>query len=183
MRYDAGQKARTRARILREAARRFREDGIAATGLKGLMGAAGLTVGGFYKHFGSKADLVRGALELSLERTVAFLGRVDPTDEAQKRRALRAYLGRWHVEHPAEGCPLPSLAAEVARADAPTRAFYDGAMQRLVDAVTPSLAGGDRARAWAIVATCVGGVLLARASQDPAQRDEILAACRDALAE
>ncbi len=58
MRKSAKEAANTRARIVATAAEKFREDGIVATGLNGLMGAAGLTHGGFYKHFASKDQLV-----------------------------------------------------------------------------------------------------------------------------
>ncbi len=53
--------AETRKRIVRAAAREFREQGIVATGLADLMKAAGLTHGGFYKHFASKDQLVAAA--------------------------------------------------------------------------------------------------------------------------
>lgn len=62
MRYPEDHKQKTRRRIVEEAARLFRQDGVGATGLQPLMKALGLTHGGFYAHFKSKDDLVETAL-------------------------------------------------------------------------------------------------------------------------
>ncbi|HEX7946936.1 MAG TPA: TetR family transcriptional regulator, partial [Phenylobacterium sp.] len=67
MRYEKGRKEVSRRRITEIAAERFRRDGIAASGLAGIMSEAGLTNGAFYPHFGSKADLVRESLGAALE--------------------------------------------------------------------------------------------------------------------
>ena len=67
MRYDKGRKDVTRQRILEVAADRFRSDGIAASGLAGIMSDAGLTNGAFYPHFSSKADLVRESVAEAMD--------------------------------------------------------------------------------------------------------------------
>ena len=95
MRYEKGHKEETRRRIVDVASQRFRKDGIAATGLAGLMADAGLTHGGFYAHFPSKNDLVRDALAASLVRTKDLLsaepaGNVVKTDWKQSCNAIFA---------------------------------------------------------------------------------------------
>src|SRR6202022_2054897 len=61
MRKSKQETALTRERIVKAAASEFRQHGIVATGLADLMSAAGLTHGGFYRHFDSKDQLVAEA--------------------------------------------------------------------------------------------------------------------------
>ena len=68
MRKSRQEAAETRERIVKVAAREFNESGIQSTGLTEIMAAAGLTHGGFYKHFSSKDQLVAEAVEAALER-------------------------------------------------------------------------------------------------------------------
>ena len=58
MRTSRQEGADTRERIVNVAAREFNEGGIEGTGLSDIMTAAGLTHGGFYKHFSSKDRLL-----------------------------------------------------------------------------------------------------------------------------
>ena len=58
MGHSRAEKAKTHKRIVAIAAKRFREKGFAGFGIAELMKEAGLTVGGFYKHFDSRDDLV-----------------------------------------------------------------------------------------------------------------------------
>jgi TetR/AcrR family transcriptional repressor of nem operon len=61
------EKAKTHKRIVAIASQRFREEGLAAGGIAERMKQAGLTVGGFYKYFELRDDLVAGALISALE--------------------------------------------------------------------------------------------------------------------
>ena len=58
MGYSRAQKAKTHEHIVKLASKRFREEGLAGIGIAELMKDAGLTVGGFYKHFDSRDHLV-----------------------------------------------------------------------------------------------------------------------------
>src|SRR5579863_4395912 len=62
MGYSKAQKEETHKRIVAIASKRFREKGLAGFGIAELMKEAGLTVGGFYKHFDSRDELVAEAL-------------------------------------------------------------------------------------------------------------------------
>jgi TetR/AcrR family transcriptional repressor of nem operon len=66
MRYEKGHKDATRERIIDVASQQFRENGVAAVGLAGIMSDAGLTNGAFYTHFESKEDLVQAVLASAL---------------------------------------------------------------------------------------------------------------------
>ena len=81
MGYSKAQRAKTHERIVKLAAKRFREEGLAGIGIAGLMKEAGLTVGGFYKHFDSRNDLVAEAVNS------AFGGWKRRVDAAKSRRA------------------------------------------------------------------------------------------------
>ena len=101
---------------MKAAGSEFRAKGIVATGLADLMKAAGLTHGGFYKHFESKDQLVAEAFDDAIQE---ILGRMEaaPTIAA----AISGYLSAQHRDHPASGCPLSAIGSELARTDAKTR--------------------------------------------------------------
>src|ERR1700676_4668653 len=62
MRHSKAEKAKTHERIVAIAAKKFREEGLTGIGIADLMKEAGLTVGGFYKHFKSRDALVAEAI-------------------------------------------------------------------------------------------------------------------------
>src|SRR5260370_12782639 len=92
MRKSKEEAAETRARIIRKASKEFNQHGIAGTGLSDVMKSAGLTHGGFYKHFQSKDELVAEAFERSLEKS--FQALEDSADEGAISELIKAYLYR-----------------------------------------------------------------------------------------
>ncbi len=184
MRYVAGHKDQTSKRILRAAGKLFRKKGYAATGIDAVMASADLTAGAFYAHFRSKEDLLAKTLD-----EVFVAGKNDRPAELNELRGqawLRAfasfYLSNQHRKAAGRGCPMPSLAAEVARIGGKPRAVFGQHVQRVVDGIARQFdeTDPDRQRAIATMAICVGGVTLARAVNDGLAK-EILAACRDAV--
>ncbi len=179
MRYEKGRKDTTRKRIVGVAARRFREDGIAAVGVAGLMADAGLTHGGFYSHFTSKEDLVREAVNEALGETLEYL-------EAAVRGGgglpaiIRAYLRPTHRDGPGQGCAVACLVAELGRHPATTRDALSDGLKRftglLAEHMPPADGKAREDRAFAIFAAMVGTLQLARAVSDRALSDRILAA-------
>jgi TetR/AcrR family transcriptional regulator, transcriptional repressor for nem operon len=171
--------AQTRKNIVSAAAAEFREKGIGATGLAALMKAAGLTHGGFYKHFESKDQLVAEAFAEALEALLQKLTDAGPG-------AVATYLSDWHRDNPAEGCPLTSIGSELARTDEKTRGLATDGFRQLVDLIagrfdlTPAAA---RSRAMAAVSTMIGAVTMARIVDDPKLSAEILKEAKKSLAE
>src|SRR4029077_1838024 len=108
--------AETRRRIVAAAAGEFREHGIVAPGLADLMQAAGLTHGGFYKHFESKDQVVA---EACAEAARVLREKLEATPS--KGRVLGSYLSTRHRDDPAAGCPLAALGSELARSDEKTK--------------------------------------------------------------
>jgi TetR/AcrR family transcriptional repressor of nem operon len=181
MRYSAGHKEKTRARILDAAAAAFRRDGYHATGVDKVMEDAGLTVGGFYAHFASKDALLAAVLEYCAASGVGRLatGEAESGGQDGAETIVAGYLTSAHRADPERGCPLPSLAAEVSRAGSEPRMAFErlvsGLIARFAKALPPEQADEE---AIALAALCIGGMTLARAVQNPEFSDKILTACR-----
>jgi TetR/AcrR family transcriptional repressor of nem operon len=186
MRKSRIEAAKTRERIVMAAAAEFRQHGIAATGLADLMKAAGLTHGGFYRHFASKDQLVAEACSAAVatmnERVASSASR------ERGRKGLTAvadYLSAEHRDNPRDGCPLAALGSELARADTQTRAAAMAAFLKLVDALAGGFAAGtpDKARRRAMVAalTLIGALTVSRVVTDQALSDAILRNAEDSI--
>jgi TetR/AcrR family transcriptional repressor of nem operon len=184
MRYSEEHKAETRARILKAAASRFREDGIEGASLPEVMQDAGLTVGGFYRHFESKDDLFRAAMDQSLEDTLAIFAGGDPSvmGEDWARAVARVYLSMAHRANTRDGCPIPALAADVSRADEAIREQSESNLKRLAEGVAERLGEDAPREAWTLLATLVGGLTLSRMVEDPDTAQTILRAAREGAA-
>jgi TetR/AcrR family transcriptional repressor of nem operon len=183
MRQSREEKAKTHERIVEIASARIREAGIEGPGVAEVMRAAGLTHGGFYKHFGSRDDLVAEAADRAFadaDQTVHELtdGAEDPLDAY-----VDWYLSAAHRDDPAHGCPIVALGGDVGRGDDRVRAAYRRQVEKYLANVERLLGGGADARRRAIVAvsTLVGSIMLARAVDDEALSDEILRDVRDAV--
>ena len=190
MRKPAEEAARTRARIVETAAGKFRQDGVVATGLNGLMNAAGLTHGGFYKHFDSKEQLVAEACAYIARTTASAMVQDASAAPVDERLALfvGAYLSRAHRDHPGTGCGLAALGPEIGRMPQAARAGAAEAFNAFTDALVtldPRLRGAEGGgRARAAVATMIGAMVAARAVGDPELSTSILKdSCASVLAE
>lgn len=180
MRYEKGHKDATRKHILDVASRRFRKDGIAASGLACIMKDAGLTNGAFYAHFSSKAALVEEVLITSLEyfnnEFVAHLGE----NGSRLQEFIRVYLGTEHRDNPKRGCPTSALVAEIGRAARPIRKAYTTSIEDFFRLLSESMDGKDpalaRQQGIAIFALAIGSLQLARAVTDKQLSEEIMQA-------
>lgn len=179
MRYAPEHNDSTRERILEAASRLFREHGIAAVGLAKVMAEADLTVGTFYTHFKSKEALVREALLRSLDARHEALEQA--LQEADLEVVVRAYLSPDHRDLAGTGCPVASLAAEVARHPRATRSTFASHNAPTLDALAARLSSRrgnevSRADAAALLGLLAGTLQLARATPDRAESDAILEA-------
>ncbi|GLZ62209.1 MULTISPECIES: TetR/AcrR family transcriptional regulator [Micromonospora] len=184
--------ARHREEVVAATSRLLRERGAAGMSVQDLMGAAGLTHGGFYKHFSSKDELLGIAATTAFGELLALLDQLsdDFSDRSEARTALlRHYLSPEHRDTPGTGCANTALAADAARspADSPLRASYAVGVQetirRLTDIEDAPGEDAPEARRMALVdlATMVGALMLARATAPTPLSDEILQAAREAL--
>lgn len=180
MRYAPEHNDVTRERILEAASRLFREHGIAAVGLAKVMAEADLTVGTFYTHFKSKEALVKEALLRSLDARHEALEQ-QALQGADLEAAVRAYLSPEHRDAAGKGCPVASLASEVARHPRATRQTFASHNAPTLEALAAWLSSGrdkrvGRADAAAFMGLLAGTLQLARATPDHAESDAILEA-------
>jgi AcrR family transcriptional regulator len=177
MRYEKGHKDTTRQRIIDVAAKQFRENGVAAVGLAGIMSDAGLTNGAFYSHFESKEDLVQTVLAHALSRREATLLAASEADVGLEA-TIRDYLSSRHRDRPGGGCPTAALVAEVARHPKATRDAFTDKVSTFIPLIASQIRAGSasarRRNAVAIYGMMVGTLQLARAVNDKELSDEIL---------
>lgn len=180
MKVTKAQAQANRAHIVETASTLFRERGYDGVGVADLMAAAGFTHGGFYKHFGSKADLMAEAAACGLTSSAAAVADLDV------QAFVSEYLSRAHRDGPGQGCTLAALCTDAARqTDAVKAAFAAGIEARLATRATQEgQAQRDpddaaRARRIALMAQAVGALVLSRSCPDESPlADEILDACR-----
>jgi AcrR family transcriptional regulator len=177
MRYEKGHKEATRQHIVDVASAQFREGGIAAIGLAGIMSAAGLTNGAFYAHFESKEDLVREVLLDALAGRERRL-RSNLAAGVGLEVALRDYLSARHRDGAGGGCPTAALVAEIARHPKKTRDVFTERVSEFIPMLAERIGKGDaderRRKATAIYGLMIGALQLARAVSDRKLSDEIL---------
>ncbi|MBP5955754.1 TetR/AcrR family transcriptional regulator [Pseudomonas anatoliensis] len=180
MRYSQDHKAQTHQRIIKEASARFRKDGIGATGLQPLMKALGLTHGGFYSHFRSKDELVEKALQEASDQVDGLCAEIF-AHEHPLQLFIDTYLSEWHQTSPQEGCPLPTISAELGLRGQPSPTS-DAVLNARLDQIENTLEGDNRAdRAIVIMSTLVGALLLSRSVADTEFAQRILDVTREHL--
>lgn len=178
MRVSREQMAEHRRQIIDAASKLFREKGFEAVTVAQVMAAAGLTHGGFYRHFASKDALIAAAIAEALDRAAA--------DPRAFPDYLAGYLSKAHRDRPGEGCPVAGLGPAAIREGPEARAVMTEALRRQIDRFVKEAPGKNAAekRQAAIAAWSgmVGALILARLADDEALSDEILAATRTSIA-
>lgn len=167
------------AKIVDEAARLFREKGIEATSVADVMGAAGLTHGGFYRHFSSKDELVSAAINKASDDMASDLENDVLQHGAKQAIAdfVRGYLSEQHVANPGKGCPIAALGAEVDRESKVHKKEIAYGAERLVSILVQGFAGNldeKQAKAIGLLAVLVGTLVLARSAKTKRTMNEIL---------
>lgn len=208
MKVSKAQAAENRQGILDAAARLYRERGLTGVGVADITRDAGLTHGGLYRHFESKDALVREACARAFDWSIAPLDGHTPNASVADR--IQSYLSPQHRDAPGSGCPAAALAVDAARAGgALSQVFADGierniqrfaqlladsepavpvmsagtAPQDADEATAAAAAATRRAHAMQVLATMVGGLVLARATAaaQPGLSEEILTTLQDQL--
>lgn len=168
-------KAASHDRIVKAAAARIRSDGIDGVSVSDLMSEAGLTHGGFYRHFNSRDELVVEAMEAALADGSKAAAAASQLGEGRGLAAvIGGYLSKAHRDHPEAGCAVAALPTDVVRATPDARAAYTSQVRRYLDLLAALDPNHDSDQAQLTLAALVGGVLLARAVDDQGLSDEIL---------
>ncbi|OQW74797.1 MAG: TetR family transcriptional regulator [Proteobacteria bacterium ST_bin13] len=187
MKRSKAETAETRKSIIKAATQRFGRYGIHATGLADVMAEAGLTHGGFYRHFGSKDQLVAEACTAGLDALIASSERA--THRADTGQAIEAiitnYLTPRHRDDRAGGCPIAALGSELMRAEEKTRAAAAEGVERLIEEIVKHLPDRSpeaaRAEAAYALSAMVGAITISRLVQDSELSDMILRETRKRL--
>jgi TetR/AcrR family transcriptional repressor of nem operon len=184
--YSKAEKVKTHKRIVAKASRKFREEGLEGVGIAELMKEAGLTVGGFYKHFDSRDDLVAEAVSTAFgtwKRHVDDAASGGPPFTYAK--LIDDYLNEVHRDSPGTGCAMGALVGEIARSGKRTRALASEEIRNNLQLIADLLPGKDKraARSKAIMtySALVGAISLARAVSDEALSREILKTVAEGL--
>jgi TetR/AcrR family transcriptional repressor of nem operon len=181
MRYSASHKEETRRKLIESSRAIAKEDGFASTSVDALMASVGLTGGAFYNHFPSKQALFDALVGEEASNSADLLAVDDGTPDGDLARRLRSYLSTYHVLHPESGCALPTLGAEIARATPAARNEVEKSLKRIQKSWSAHIDDPDAA--WAVIAQCVGALLLARTVESERIRREILSSSRRFLGE
>jgi len=188
MRISKEQAEDNRARVLSSATRLFREKGFAGIGVADIMGAAGMTHGGFYNHFSSKEALEGQACAQALQASVGRMRAVAEVKGAEARRAaIKAYRRRYVSvtarDAPAPNCPMVAFAGEMPRQNAAVREAFARGLKDYLAEFEKASEGKTRSEAIADFAALAGALILARsvAAADPKLSEEILAAANARL--
>jgi len=185
MGHSRADKDESHDRIVQVAAERFREHGIDGIGLADLMRAAGLTHGGFYRHFASREELVVAAIERALGQGSRAVEAIAKIKEAPLTKVVDGYLSAAHRDSLATSCAVTTLAADVARGSNRARSAYTRQVETYLGLLTRLIGGNKqkttRRKAIAALSTLVGALSMARAVNDEKLSQEILRSAADEL--
>ncbi len=181
MPYRPEHKQETRARIVECARQHFNRRGFAEVSIDEIMASAGLTRGGFYNHFDNKEALYGEAVACYAKRDPGHRWEdveldLNASPAAFARQIVNAYLSRRHLDDVEGHCPLIALPSDVSRAGPVVRDAYQQileGMTRIFEAGIDPQDGRRRERALAMVALCVGGMVLARTVDDEELCDDL----------
>jgi len=188
-RVSKAQAERNRAEIERVSAQMVLEHGLAVS-LADVMAAAGLTHGGFYKHFRSKDEMAAAACCIAFDNAMdkwQTIARQSDSPAVARAELVSHYLFP-SVDEEDAGCPMVCLAVDVSRSalDNPVRPSFNQGFEKLVAIFSDLQTAGaenqtQREQALLNISKMVGAMILARATQGESVADELLAASYKAL--
>ena len=187
MRYPPEHKAEIHQKIVKDASRRVRTEGLNGAAVAAVMRDTGLTHGGFYKHFESKDDLLLESMREAFREIIDILVRAaeDAPREAAWKAIVKTYLTPEYCEHVERGCPMTALAPDLSRGDKRMRSAVFTELVNYKDRMVPFMPGrrtADKERAFfAIFSTMVGAVQIARMMPDRSIQERVLGTARDFL--
>jgi len=187
MRYQSEHKAEIHQRIVKDGSRRVRAEGITGAAVSAVMRDAGLTHGGFYKHFESKDELLMASLGEAFQEVAERLAHAAEQSRPGTawKAIVKAYLSPEHCDHADCGCPLAALAPELARADKAMKVPIVAELIKYKTRMLPWMPGrrtADKERAFfSIFSTMIGAVAIARILPDQTARARVLASARNFL--
>jgi TetR/AcrR family transcriptional regulator, transcriptional repressor for nem operon len=184
MPYPVGHREEVKQKIISSARRLFNRRGFEAVSITQIMRGADLTHGGFYSYFRSKSDLYAAVMNCFFTdpnwKNCWEGVRVNLSATDVGAQVVNAYLSRQHFEDVENSCPMVALPTDVARSGEEAKGAFEKVFQAMVNVLERSLRGkqtGRRARAQAIAAMSIGGMVVARTLVDRGHADELRRSC------
>ena len=181
MRVSKAEMDKSHQRIVEGASRLMRKQGIETTSVNEVMANAGLTHGGFYRHFNSKEALVSAALETAFDEAIENIekkyAKNDPKIALQKYREF--YLSKSHVDHPEIGCPIAALGGDIKRSSKTLKDAFGKGFKRIIHVLAKRSNGNEekqRIQAMREFAMMAGAIMIARAA-DQKTAEAVISAC------
>ncbi|ESS67384.1 transcriptional regulator [Methyloglobulus morosus KoM1] len=173
MRRTKQQTAETKQQIIKSASALFRERGVDGVSVAEVMDKAGLTHGGFYKHFESKEALLTEAIAdafansmCAWEETIAKQDDYSLTVQA----LINLYLSENHLKDTALGCPAAALGTEIARHTGGSKKCFAEGVKGMIGVFDKHLEGINASErkdfAVTTVACLVGTLMIARCAEN-----------------
>jgi TetR/AcrR family transcriptional repressor of nem operon len=174
-----------RTLVLDTAGSLFRQHGFDGIGIADLMKTAGLTVGGFYKNFESKEDLIAKTCsrinENTLEKWQGYAA--DPAIKDPYKRIGSSYLSTKNRDDLSKTCIYSTLAAEVPRHEAALKQVFNTGVRGTLDFLATLMPGDSeeekQKQAMETLSQWVGAMILARATGNSALSDAILKTAKE----
>lgn len=189
MRYEDGRKAKTREKIVKEAADAIRLNGSEQISVAAVMNQAGLTHGGFYAHFKNKNALIAAAIEQMFQESLSYFDfkTQDLDGHIAVAEYIKFYLSLEHYSQRAIGCPMALIGHELPKLDAHCQAMFAEGMQQLFDKLAVKLQEAAFEQpsqlSRSIFSEMVGAMTLARCATNAELSEEILNVSHSALTE
>ncbi|RON40140.1 TetR family transcriptional regulator [Pseudomonas frederiksbergensis] len=174
MKVTKDQAAANKESILKAASRLYREKGISGIGIGELSRSVGLTHGGFYGQFpGGKEQLASEAVSRTFESNIQ-----DWRDAKSIPELIKGYLTQAHLDNWTEGCPIPALAADVARTGGTVSHSFTQGVERLIETLMALVEGetqdAKHQESLRILSSITGAILIARALDKPELSEQFL---------
>lgn len=173
-RKSVAEKAESRIRILEAAADLIRTNGIEGTTVAQVMEEAGMTHGGFYRHFESKDDLVAEAISVAVQSTLSAFYDDHAATREEATAYVSAYATKEHALATATGCPIPRLSGEIARGSEAWQKALRAGVTKTTKKISEGLEIDQESEALILLSTLVGGLLIARGIGEGEMQDRLL---------
>jgi TetR/AcrR family transcriptional regulator, transcriptional repressor for nem operon len=179
MRASREEKEKSRERIIDAASRLLRKNGMNGASVDDIMKEAGMTHGGFYRHFPDKESLLAAAVADAFDHLAVLFDTMPAGRESNAADTFRShYVSKEHRANPATGCPAAALGPDIARASEKVRAEFSQGLEKILTRLEArnKKNGASRHEAIRAFSMMLGAIILSRAADD-ALGGEILLAC------
>ncbi len=179
VRRSQSEKAESRAKILESAAGLIRANGIETTGVSEVMKSAGLTHGGFYRHFDSKDSLIAEAISAAFDSGLRIFSEDHPATADEVEEYVEQYLSGDHIEGLFGACPIPLLSADIARGSDEWKDAFEEGVERTVTKLSEGMGQTAKDDSLVLLSALVGALVIARGVGEGPLRDQVLQVAKD----